>query len=87
MAHRRFIIDLAIPDTIPPALLQKPTPAQLTAIGNMTWLEIIKTMVQRLKGYSEKINAGTLKEEDTVRARWHICRHDAGQSCDPEQDI
>ena len=87
MAHRRFTIDLAIPETIPPALLQKPTPAQLTAIGNMTWVDIIKTMIQRLKTYSEKINVGTSKEEDTLRTKWHICRHADNLPCDAEQEI
>ena len=87
MPYRRYRIDLAIPETIPPALLQKPTPAQLTAIGDMTWAEIIKTMILRLKAYSEKINAGTTKEEDATVAKWHLCKHDIGQSCDPEQEI
>jgi len=87
MANRRFIIDLAIPETIPSALLQNPTPAQLTAMGNMTWLDIIKTMIQRLRTYSEKINAGTTREEDTIRAKQHICRHADGLPCDPETDI
>ncbi len=87
MAHRRYTIDLAIPETIPAALLQKPTPAQLTALGNMTWAEIIMEMVRRLKGYSERINAGTAKAEDTVRAKQHICRHADNQPCDPEEDI
>lgn len=87
MANRRYRIDIAIPEVIPPALLQKPTPAQLTAIGNMTWAEIIVQMFQRLKSYSEKINAGTLKEEDTTIAKWHICRHANNLPCDPEQDI
>jgi hypothetical protein len=87
MAHRRFTIDLAIPEVIPPALLQKPTPAQLTALGNMTWIEIVKEIITRLKGYSEKINAGTPKEEDTIRAKKHICRHADNLSCDSEEDI
>lgn len=87
MAHRRFKIDLAIPEVIPPALLKKPTSAQLTAMGNMTWIEIFNTMIQRLKTYSEKINVGTVKEEDTFRAKWHICRHADNLPCDSEVDI
>jgi len=86
MFHR-FQIDLAIPDPIPNALNEKPTTAQLTAIKNMTWIQIIRTMVQRLKQVSEKINKGTDGEEDTVRAKKHICKHDIGQSCDAEEEI
>ena len=87
MANRRYKLDLAIPETIPPALLKKPTPAQITAIGKMTWAEIIVEMIRRLKSYSNKINAGISREEDTTIARWHICRHADNMPCDEEQDI
>lgn len=87
MAHRRFRIDLAIPEKIPSDLLQKPTANQLMAIGNMTWIEIIKTMIKRLKTYSEKINVDIQKEEDTLVAKWHLCKHADNLPCDPEEDI
>jgi len=87
MANRRYKLDLAIPETLPPALLKKPTPAQIAVMSNMTWAEIIVEMIRRLKSYSNKINAGTLKEENTTIAKWHICRHADNMSCDEEQNI
>jgi len=87
MTIRRFTIDLAIPEKIPETLLEKPTQAQLTALAKMTWLEIIRTMIRRLKEYSENINTGTAKEEDATRAVWHLCNHDIGLPCEPEQEI
>ena len=87
MPLHRFQIDLAIPDPIPKALLQKPTTQQLTAMANMTWIQIVRAMIQRLKGFSQKINEGTSREEDTIRAKKHICKHDIGQSCDGGEDI
>ena len=87
MANKRYKLDLAIPETIPPALLKKPTPAQINAISQMTWAEIIVEMIRRLKSYSNKINAGTSKEEDTTIAKWHICRHADNMPCDEERDI
>ena len=33
------------------------------------------------------INEGTASEEMTVRAVYHICRHDEGKPCGPEQEI
>jgi len=87
MPLHRFQIDLAIPDPIPPALLQKPTKAQLTAMADMTWIQIVRTMIQRLKGFSQKINEGTSREEDTIRAKKHICKHDISMPCEGEEDI
>ncbi len=91
MAHRRFTIDLAIPEDtdgkLPAALNAKPTPEQLTALGNMTWREIFIQMVRRLQLQAVKINAGTSKEENTVRIKHHLCRHAEGLPCDPEEDI
>lgn len=87
MAHRRFTIDLAIPETIPAALLQKPTAGQLTAMADMTWLEIVQEMIRRLKLYSQKINEGTSREEDTLKAKWHLCKHADSLPCEEEEDI
>ncbi len=42
-----------------------------------------KNAVLALKAYCQKIT----EQEDTVRFKWHTCRHDEGGSCDPEQDI
>lgn len=39
------------------------------------------------KAKASKINEGKVNEEVTVRATYHICRHDEGKSCDPEVEI
>ena len=56
-----------------------------TAVKNK--LAGLKALVLQGKAYAEKINAGTAQEENTVRAMWHVCRHDEGKSCDPEIEI
>ena len=43
--------------------------------------------VKRAKKYASKINAGQPNEEITIVANWHICRHDEGLACEPEQEI
>jgi len=73
MSYLRYRIDLAVKEPIPAAL-----EAELTAI---------EARICGLHGYSEKINEGLSNEEDTVRATKHICRHDTGEPCDPEQDL
>lgn len=87
MPYERINIQLAIKEPLPAILLQKPTQAQLTALGQMTWLEIIQEMIRRFKKYSEKINAGRDNEEDTTQAKRHRCQHDVGLSCSAEEDI
>ncbi len=80
MPYERLNIQLAVKlgagDSIPPALLAKPTTAQLNAMANMTWLAIIREMIKRFKIYSENINAGTEHEEETRIAKRHTCDHD-----------
>jgi len=91
MPHRRFTIDLAIPldaqGELPAALRSKPTAGQLSAMADMTWAQIIKEMIRRLRSYAEKINDGTTKEEPTDTAKEHVCRHQEGLPCDGETDI
>ena len=86
MSFLRFNLDLAIKQPLPAALNERPTPGQLSAMANMTWLQIIREMIRRLKAHSEKIESATNIEE-TTRAVTHVCRHDEGLSCDPEQEI
>ena len=42
-----------------------------------------RDMVRELKALAVKIN----NEEMTVKASWHICHHDTGEACEPEQNI
>jgi len=37
--------------------------------------------------YSERINEGKENEEDTIKAKFHICKHDIGEPCSPEEDV
>jgi len=80
MPYERINVQLAVKlgvgDAIPPALLAKPTTAQLNAMANMTWLQIIREMIRRFKNYSENINAGKENEELTTLAKRHKCDHD-----------
>lgn len=73
MSYIRFTLDLAIKQPIPAALSAK--------------LPIIKAAVRELKGFAEKINAGKVDEEMTVKATYHICRHDEGKPCGPEIEV
>jgi len=63
------------------------TPVQLQTLANMQLIEVIKTMIRRLREFGQKINEGTDKEEDSVRARMHLCKHDIGESCGGEEEI
>jgi len=44
-------------------------------------------MVRAMKSLAVKINEGKDNEEMTVKAAYHICRHDEGGTCPDEQDI
>jgi len=46
-----------------------------------------KAALRALKALAVRINAGQFYEEMSVKASWHVCRHDEGEPCDPEQDI
>ncbi len=72
MSYLRFKIDLAIKQPIP-AELQPRLPA-------------IRDYIRQLKAYAMRINAG-LPNEEPMRATFHICRHDEGKPCEPEQEI
>ena len=72
----QLAVKLEAGDTIPAALLQVPTQAQINAMKTMTWLQIIREMIRRMKQYSENINEGQDRMELTVIAKRHTCRHD-----------
>jgi len=74
MALIRFTLDLAIPKVVYDAI---PT-ATKTAI---------RDKIRQLKALAVKINEGASNEEMTVTAKYHICHHDEGKPCEPEQDI
>ena len=74
MALIRFSLDLAIPEAVYNAI---PT-ATKTAF---------RDGVRALKALAVKINEGQPNEEMTIRAVWHRCHHDTGESCEPEQEI
>ena len=73
MSYIRFNLDLAVKQPIPQALQNK--------------LPVIRDAIKRLKAYASKINEGQANEEMTVRAVYHICHHDEGLPCEPEQEV
>jgi hypothetical protein len=95
MPYQRFNLDLAIlldTDGNLPAVFSKKlnevlSSTQLTSLANMTLIEVIKTMIRQFKQYAVKINEGKDNEEMTIWAVHHLCKHDIGQSCDPEEEI
>lgn len=50
-------------------------------------LPAIRNAIRNLKSFSRVTNAGQPNEEMTITAKFHICRHDEGRSCDPEIEI
>ena len=74
MSLIRFQIDLAIPEDVYKAIPE----AAKTAFRNR---------LMAMKALAVKINEGQLNEEITVKAKWHRCHHDTGESCEPEQEI
>ena len=73
MSLLRFMIDLAVEQPLPPGLQ-----GQLNAI---------KQQIRNFQSFSSRINEGQPNEEDTTLAKQHICHHDTGESCEPEEDI
>ena len=73
MSYIRITIDLAFKQPLPTAVKNK--------------LDELKALIVQGKAYAEKINAGSPNEENTVRAVWHICRHDEGNEPCVEQEI
>lgn len=43
--------------------------------------------VRKIKLLAQKINVGTIKEEDTTIAKWHLCQHELGLSCSVDGDV
>lgn len=83
MAGLRFQLDLFIPEATTGTLVSGiKIPTALA-----TKIPTIRQAIRDLKAYASKINAGNLNEEMTVRAVYHICRHDEGKPCDSEQAI
>ena len=74
MSFMRFQLDLAIPEAVYNAI---PAAKKLAA----------RDAIRSLKALAVKINAGAANEEMTVRAVYHICRHDEGAPCGPEQEV
>jgi len=92
MSLRRYVINLPIPEDeegkLPTALLTKPTSPQLTAMADMTWLQIILTMIRRLKSYATDIKP-TEPSMEPIIAKVHKCYHDETppRPCEQEVDI
>ena len=74
MALVRFTLDLAIPQSVFDAM---PIAQRVS----------IRDRIRELKAKAVKINAGTLNEEMTIKAKWHICHHDENKPCESEQEI
>ncbi len=70
----RCNIQLAIPKAVYDAL---PAAKKLAA----------RDTIREVKALAVKINEGTPTEGMTVTATWHLCGHDEGKPCEPEQDI
>ena len=66
-------MDLAVKEPIPPQLS-----GQLVAI---------KAAICMFKAHAERINEGLPNEENTVYLMQHICHHDTGEPCEPEEEI
>ena len=73
MALLRINIDLAFP-----------MPLSSTV---QTRLNALKAEIVKAKAYAVVINAGQPNEEATVRAGYHVCRHDEGLPCEAEQEV
>lgn len=70
----RFNLDLAIPEAVYLAIPAAKKQATIDAIRG-------------LKALAVKINEGQPNEEMTILAQWHRCKHDTGESCEPENEI
>ena len=77
MAHRRFQVDLAVP-------LDVAGKMDPTLEGQWGTLQ---NLIRAFKASAVKINAGLANEENTIQATTHICHHDTGGTCEPEQEI
>jgi hypothetical protein len=73
MAGTRVKIDFFFPD-MTPQQVKTAFPELLPAI-------------KAAKAKTSVLNAGKSNEEFTMRATYHICRHDEGKSCDAEVEI
>ncbi|MBU2395675.1 MAG: hypothetical protein KKH70_20265 [Gammaproteobacteria bacterium] len=88
MPYLRFNLQLAIPLTG-----DVPVGASPKDVVNKLPIELQDKMVdfarevRRFRKYAVIINEGKDSEEITVIANCHICRHDEGESCDPEVEI
>jgi hypothetical protein len=73
MSYLRYRIDLAFKQPVSPAVQ-----AILTSFN---------AELKKLKPFAEKINASGMNEEDTQRAKKHICKHDEGLPCEAGENI
>lgn len=73
MSLLRVNIDLAFPLPLSPAVQTK--------------LNALKGAIVKAKAYAVKINEGRVNEEISIRAVYHICKHDTGEPCEKEIEI
>lgn len=73
MSFIRVNIDLAFKQPLSPVVKAR--------------LESLRDEIKRAKAYAKKINEGQPNEETTIRGVYHICRHDEGKPCSPEEEI
>jgi len=83
MPGLRFTLDLYIPED-PNGTLVAGVKIP-TALA--TRIPAIRQAIQDFKSYATRINVGKPGEELTVKATYHVCHHDTGETCEPEQDI
>jgi len=72
MSLIRFQLDLAIPESV----FDKIPLAKRQAF---------RDAVQAIKAFAVRLNGGMENEEFTVTASLHICRHDEGEGCEPDE--
>ena len=61
-----------------------PPPANPT---EQAWLDDLRARLRVLKARCVIINEGEINEEDITNFTFHICGHNEGLPCEPEQDI
>ena len=85
MAGLRFTLDLFVAEDLTGTLVAGIKIPTALAIR----IPAIRQAVRDLKAYATKINEGTANEEMTVKAVFHICRHNESpyKPCEPEQEI
>lgn len=90
--YERYSFDLAVPLNAqgnPSQWFRDPfQPADFNiTVGTTNRIQAMKRIMRRFSNRCEKINAGTPQEENTIKTKYHICKHELGLACPAEVDI